>query len=375
MIEIVELNIRKDFPAPEFPVKKLPDADWRNGLIVRMPNWLGDAVMALPALRQLKRLLPESCALGVIAPAGQRAFYHSLPWLDVLIPLPSVHRRWDEDTRKKIRRIKFGVGMLFNNSLRDAIQLRLCGVSPLYGAAARGRGVLLRRAYSFPPPRSGCRRACHQANCYLAEAYALGAPRWNGVLPEIRIDRELVQMPPRIRDLCGHPKMLVLGAGAAYGAAKRWGSDAFRAVAADWIANGGIAVVVGGPLEKAIGEEIRQGLAERKIYDLTGQTDLFELMHLLKSAAAVVANDSGVMHLAAAQGTPGVAVFGSTDYTSTGPISPSWKLVVSDRQCSPCFRRVCPKGDPQCMKLIPPETVIRALQMTLKKQIPGEDRI
>lgn len=366
MIEIVELDIRKEFPAPEFPVREIPEADWRNGLIVRMPNWLGDAVMALPALRQLKRILPENCALGVIAPAGQRAFYHSLPWLDVLIPLLGLHRRWNADTRLKIRRIKFGAGLLFNNSLRDAIQLRLCGVSPLFGAAARGRSMLLRRSFSFVPPQPGRKRECHQANCYLAEAYALGAPRWDGILPEIRIDRELMQMPPLIRDLCSHPKMLVLGAGAAYGAAKRWSSDAFRAVAADWIAHGGIAAVVGSPSEKAIGEEIRQGLDKRKFYDLTGETDMFALMHLLKSAAAVIANDSGVMHLAAALGTPGVAVFGSTDYTSTGPISPKWKLVVSDQPCSPCFERVCPKGDPQCMKRIVPETVIRALAMATK---------
>ena len=366
MIEIAELDIRKDFPAPEFPVREIPVADWRNGLVVRMPNWLGDAVMALPALRQLKRILPENCALGVIVPAGQRALYHSLPWLDVLIPLADLHCRWDIDTRHKIQWIKFGAGLLFNNSLRDALQLRLCGVSPLFGAAARGRGVLLRRSFSFDPPQPGRQRGCHQANCYLAEAYALGAPRWDGTLPEIRIDRKLLQLPPRIRDLCTHPKMLVLGAGAAYGAAKRWGSDAFRAVAADWIAHGGIAVAVGGASEQAITQEIGQGLDERKFYDLAGQTDMFELMHLLRSAAAAVANDSGVMHLAAVLGTPGVAVFGSTDYTSTGPISPNWKLVVSDQECSPCFSRVCPKGDPQCMKRIPPETVIRALEMATK---------
>ena len=368
MIEIVELDIRRDFPAPEFPVRRIPDAEWRNGLIVRMPNWLGDACMALPALRQLKCILPENCALGVIAPAGQRAFYHSLPWLDAIIPLTELHRGWDADTRLKIRRIRFGAGLLFNNSLRDAIQLRMCRVSPIFGAAARGRGILLKRAFKFPSPCAGRKRMCHQANCYLAEAYALGAPRWDGTLPEIRIARDLVQLPQRIRDLCEHPRLLVLGAGAAYGAAKRWGSGSFRAVAADWLAQGGIAVVVGGPGEKAIGEEIRQGLDGSKFFDLMGQTDLFELMHLLRSAAAVVANDSGVMHLAAVLGTPGAAVFGSTDYTSTGPISPKWKLVVADQACAPCFARVCPKNDPRCMHSIPPETVIRALAMALGKE-------
>ncbi|MBQ7394019.1 MAG: lipopolysaccharide heptosyltransferase II [Lentisphaeria bacterium] len=374
MVEITELDLCRDFPAPDFPVEKIPEEEWRNGLIVRMPNWLGDAVMALPALWQLKKILPENCALGVVAPAGQRAFYHSLPWLDVLIPLVDLHRHWRKDTRRKIRRIKFGAGLLFNNSLRDTIEMRLCGVSPLFGTAARCRGIFLKRSFHFVPPKAGRLRKCHHTNCYLAEAYALGAPRWDGTLPEIRIAQDLVQMPAEVRDLCSHPKMLILGAGAAYGAAKRWSSESYNAVAADWISKGGIVVAVGGPSEKPIGEEIGHGLDPRKYYNMMGKTDLFALMHLLKSAAAAVANDSGVMHLTAALGTPGVAVFGSTDHTSTGPISSSWKLVCTDQPCSPCFCRTCPKKDPKCMKRIEPQTVIRALGMLRIKGVPGEEK-
>jgi len=370
MIEVVQLHLPEDFPAPVFPAA--PVADWKNGLLVRMPNWLGDAVMALPALRQLKKLLPENCALGVVAPAGQRAFYHSLPWLDVLIPLGGLHKLWYMDTLRKIRRIRFGAGLLFNNSLRDTLQLRSCGLSPLFGAAARGRSILLEEAFHFKSPNAGLFRNCHQANCYLSEAYALGAPRWDGVLPKISIAREMVELPALIRALCGHSRMLILGAGAAYGAAKRWGSESFRTVAADWIGRGGIVVSVGGPKEWEIGEEIGQGLRPEKFFNLMGRTDLFELMHLLRCAAAVAANDSGVMHLGAALGTPGVAVFGSTDYTSTGPISPDWKLVISDAECSPCFLRVCPKQEPQCMKKILPETVIHELNL-LKKNVLMEE--
>ena len=368
MLQVTELDICRDFPAPEFPVEAIPQEEWRNGLIVRMPNWLGDAVMALPALWQLKKMLPENCALGVVAPAGQRAFYHSLPWLDVLIPLADLHRRWRQDTRRKVRRIKFGAGLLFNNSLRDAVEFRLCGVSPLFGAAARCRGIFLHRTFRFVPPKAGRLRQCHQANCYLAEAYAMGAPKWDGSMPEIVIAQELLQMPQEVRDLCRHPEMLILGAGAAYGAAKRWSSESFRAVAADWIAKGGIAVAVGSPAERPIGEEIGQGLDPRKYFNMMGKTDMFALMHLLRSAAAAVANDSGVMHLTAVLGTPGVAVFGSTDYTSTGPILPSWKLVCSDQPCAPCFCRTCPKNDPQCMKKILPQTVIEALATLHKKK-------
>ena len=88
------LDIRREFGAPAFPVTPIPPETMRNGVVVRMPNWLGDAVMALPALRQLKNMLPEHCALAVITPRGMRPFYHALPWVDLILPLHDAHRRW-----------------------------------------------------------------------------------------------------------------------------------------------------------------------------------------------------------------------------------------------------------------------------------------
>ncbi|MBO5762634.1 MAG: hypothetical protein J6R85_02070 [Lentisphaeria bacterium] len=90
---ICHLDIRKDFPAPVQPQYTIER--WQNGLAVQMPNWLGDAVMALPALRQLKRIVPEGCALGVITPASLEMFYQSLPWVDLILPLTSAHRNWN----------------------------------------------------------------------------------------------------------------------------------------------------------------------------------------------------------------------------------------------------------------------------------------
>ena len=327
-----------------------------------MPNWLGDAVMALPALFQLRRLLPPQCALAVIVPASMRAFYHALPWIDLIIPLADLHRNWSREEIKMIRRFTPGAAVLFNNSFRDAVMLRLARVPELFGASARFRRVLLNRSFRFPSRISPGLNRLHHANKYLSIAYALGAPRWDGKLPEIRIPRPVTQLSGELRALCDHPRLLILAAGAAYGAAKRWRSENFRAVAADWIAGGGIAATVGSPAEAAIGAEIAEGLPEGKFSNLMGATDLTEVMLLLRSAYAVLANDSGIMHLAAALGRPGVAVFGSTDYTATGPISDNWKILYSHRPCSPCFRRVCPHGAADCMKDIGPEEAIQALR-------------
>ncbi len=356
------LDITREFPAPEFTPDAVARRGWKNGLVVRMPNWLGDAVMALPALHQLKLRLPAECALAVVIPAGLRTLFYALPWVDVIIPLANTHCRWSRNELQTVSRFAAGAGVLFNNSLRDALMMRLASVPELYGAAARCRGIFLTRSFNFPGRRDHVLNKLHHANKYLSIAYALGAPHWDGRLPEIVIARDKDQLKPNIWALCDHPRMLILAAGAAYGAAKRWRSEAFREVAADWIDRGGIAVTVGTAKEAPIGEEIGTGLPAGKFFNMMGQTDMTELMYLLQSAHSVVANDSGVMHLAAAMGRPGVAVFGSTDYSATGPIGGKWKILYANRPCSPCFKRSCPHNNPECMKLIEPAAVLAALR-------------
>ncbi|MGE4564064.1 MAG: lipopolysaccharide heptosyltransferase II [Victivallaceae bacterium] len=355
------LDIRREYPAPPLPRQQVAAKGWKNGLVVRMPNWLGDAVMALPALWQLKQILPPNAALGVIIPNGLRSFFHSLSWVDVIFPLAEAHRNWSREEIAAIRRFSPGAGVLFNNSLRDVCMLRLGGVSELYGGAARGRGFLLRGSFRFPPRRDHALNRLHHSNKYLAIATALGAPPWDGTLPPIDIARPSVQLRAELRALCDHPRMLILAAGAAYGAAKRYPSERFNFVARHWIGRGGIVIAVGSRDESSIGTEIGVGLPANKYTNLMGETDLCELMHLLRAARAVVANDSGVMHLAAALGKPGVAIFGSTDFTATGPIHPGWRILYSGRDCSPCFKRCCPRNSPQCMSDILPESVTAAL--------------
>ncbi len=355
------LDIRREYPAPLLPLQRIAAKGWKNGLVVRMPNWLGDAVMALPALWQLKQILPPNAALGVIIPVGLRSFFHSLSWVDIIFPLAETHRNWSREEIAAIRRFSPGAGVLFNNSLRDVCMLRLGGVSELYGGAARGRGFLLRGSFRFPPRRDQALNELHHANKYLAIAAALGAPPWDGTLPPIDIARPSIQLRAELRAFCDHPRMLILAAGAAYGAAKRYPSERFNFIARHWISRGGIVIAVGSRDESAIGTEIGVGLPVNKYTNLMGETDLCELMHLLRAARAVVANDSGVMHLAAALGKAGVAIFGSTDYTATGPIHPGWKILYSGRDCSPCFKRCCPRNNPQCMTDITPESVTAAL--------------
>lgn len=356
------LDIRREFPSPRFPVCPVPEAAWRNGLVVRMPNHLGDAVMALPALGQLKKIVPAECALYVIAPDGQRALYASLPIVDGVIGLEGIHRNWHCEEFQSLRRCRFRAGVLFNNSLRDTILMRLAGVRFLYGAAARCRSLLLYRSFRFPPRPVGRLTGIHQANKLLAMARAMGAPEWDGKMPEFHFRPSLYELNEQVVSICEHPRLLTIASGAAYGAAKRWPSENFRVVARSWVRHGGVVAVLGSASEREIGDEVIAGLSERKAFNLCGRTGLAELMQLLKHSVLTVANDSGVMHLAAVLGTPGIAVFGPTDYTATGPINPHWRLLYEKMECSPCFRRVCPSGKAACISRITPAMVVREMR-------------
>ena len=348
-------------PAREFPVRKLPEEPLKRGIVVRSPNWLGDAVMTLPALHALKTLLPEGAPLAVIAPPGVAELYRFLPDATHILTLDKPHTAWPEPVRRMIRDAGFQIGVLFNNSLRDTISLRRSGVSMLFGRAARGRSFLLKRSFAFPGWRTGRLNRSHHANEYLAMVRALGAEHAPLAMPELQPYRTLDQLDLELQGFCQHPNLMVLAPGAAYGAAKRWPSANFREVARRHIEQGGIVVVVGSAGERAIGDEVLDGLPANRAGNLSGKTSLSALYHLLKIARLCVANDSGIMHFAAALGTPGVAVFGPTDYCATGPVSDRWNLVFDKEPCAPCFERVCPRGNPCCITKITPETVIEAI--------------
>ncbi len=341
--------------APRFPVTPLRTEDFKNGVLVRMPNWLGDAVMAMPALMQLKKILPMGCGLFVICPAYMNDLFKALPIVDVVLGLENTHRFWGSEMQLRIKKLYCGAGILFNNSLRDAIQLKLAGVPRLYGAAARGRGILLERSLKFPKIHKGELHGIQHTDRYLAIVGALGAPEWNGELPEFVL--------PDVKPSIPTEKLLTLAAGAAYGAAKRWPSESFHQVAAWWLEQGGTVAALGTKGEHRIGEEVLQGLPADKAFNLCGKTNMPELMNLLKHSAATAANDSGLMHLSAALGTPGVAVYGPTDYTSTSPISSRWKILFDRQPCAPCFERECPSGTQQCMKAITPKQVCKELRV------------
>ena len=160
----------------------IPKDQWRDGLLVRSPNWLGDLVMTFPALMLLKRLLPEFCSLSVICPAGLAPVLDALDeTVDEIVPVANAHAFPTHRELAPLLHRHFGAGILFNNSLRDAIVMRRLGAKPLFGATARGRSILLREPITFPKRVSGQLNPPHQAKRCLEVAKKLGIDDWDGV--------------------------------------------------------------------------------------------------------------------------------------------------------------------------------------------------
>lgn len=344
--------------------------DWRDGLLIRVPNWLGDVIMTLPALTQLKKRLPAGKKLFVVCPANLEPLLSSLPIIDQIIPIPKAHKWWPLEERKRIRDLRAGIGVLFNNSLRDTFQLRQVGISTLYGAAARFRGPLLKGKIRFPKRKDNQLNMHHHASRYLSIAYMIGAEKWDGTLPEFAPQVDAEKVNELLSELSTPNDFLVLAPGAAYGDAKRWSADNFAAVARFVLEKGKSVVLVGSPAEKEVGDEILDSLESTNIVNLAGKTSLAELIQVLKKADICVANDSGVMHLAAAIGTKSVGIFGSTDPSATGPISNTCAILYNQQDCSPCFKRICPLGTRSCLESITPAQVIAKLSNYFSTKYP-----
>lgn len=164
---------------PVFPVTKPDRYDWRDGVLIRTPNWLGDIVMTLPAMMQLRRAVPEKCGIFVACPKGLATVFHALPDLvDKVVELRDAHRFPTRAEMSEIRALYAGIGILFNNSFRDALWMKAALIPRLYGAAARNRSWLLTRAFQFPKRQDRVLNRPHHAAKYLSMSMALGAPAW-----------------------------------------------------------------------------------------------------------------------------------------------------------------------------------------------------
>jgi heptosyltransferase-2 len=342
-----------------------PDETQVSRLVVRAPNWLGDAVLALPAMVALRRHF-SSAHLTVAAPAGVAALFAEDTGVrpDAVLTVPGATAA----AARALRAGAFELGILFPNSFGAAWILRRAGVPQRWGIARSARGWLLTRK-SVRTPHSAPE---HHANYYRNLVRGFGIPCSDDA-PAIRpVTRSRASAEAALvrAGVAADARLVGVAPGAAYGQAKQWPPARMAEVMARLIRDRGVTcVVVGAPHDRAAAREIESWLrahapgALTSVVDLVGRTDLGGLVGLASMCRVFLSNDSGAMHVAAATGRPVVAMFGPTDERVTRPVGRG-DVLTADVFCRPCHLRDCPI-DHRCMKRIDADSVFAAVSRHL----------
>jgi heptosyltransferase-2 len=308
-----------------------------------MPNWIGDAVMATPALRAIRAAFPDAHMAIVANPMVAELFaFH--PDCDQVI-------RFDKRSGHggaggfwrfchALRRERFALAILLQNAFEAAAMAMLAGIPRRAGYRTDGRGLLLSSGVTAVDKKHGL----HHVDYYLHMLHQLGIDSGDRRLRLAVTAEEQAAANERL----GAGDWVAVNPGASYGAAKRWIPERFAAVADGLAGEFGVRIVLtGGPGEAEIGRDIERAMKVPPV-NLIGLTSVRELMAVLAQCRLVVTNDSGPMHIAAAFGVPLVAVFGPTDHTTTSPLADNCRIVRSAADCAPCMLRECPT-DHHCM--------------------------
>jgi heptosyltransferase-2 len=321
-------------------------------LLIRATNWVGDAIMALPALRAVRSRFANA-QITILARPYVAEIYKEQGVCDDLLFVDT-----ENDTIRELRARRFEVALLMQNAFQAAWTVWRAGVPERIGYARDARGWLLSK--SVPVPKPG-EIPAHEQFYYLELLRRAG---WIDALPnETHIKLDVPQENRnRAEDLLqaagAHPdrKRIAIGAGASYGSAKCWPPDRFAELANRLQQQTGANVILFGTAsEAAVSSSIAAGLRQPPV-DLTGKTSIADLPSLFSRCQLFIGNDSGAMHVAAAVGLAVVAVFGPTDPLGTAPVTPRCSIVQEKPYCSPCFLRRCPT-DHRCMTRVTPEAV------------------
>jgi heptosyltransferase II len=344
-------------------------------LLIRATNWVGDAIMALPALRAVRKRFPEA-QIAILALPYVADIYRGQGIADELIGYDRKGEhagfRGREKLAAELRAEEFSTALLLQNAFDAAWIAWRAGIPERIGYNLDARGLLLTKP--IRKPRAG-EIPAHEKFYYLELVKRAGWIDATPDIPEISllVTEEQSRGAEEKLQSFGSKRgalRIAVGAGASYGSAKCWPPERFAAAFNQLLkAREAEVILFGTPSEVAVSKAIQAGL-EQAALDLTGKTEIAELPALLSRCAVFVGNDSGAMHVAAAAGLPVVAVFGPTDPYGTAPVTPRCTIVQEKPYCSPCFLRRCPT-DHRCMTAITPERVSTGILHTLAEVAAG----
>jgi heptosyltransferase-2 len=332
-----------------------------NKILVRATNWVGDAVMSLPALRALRGRYP-SAHIAILAKPWVGDLYGREPFCDELIPYSpkSLVEKWAAGRALASR--EFDMAILLQNAFEAAVVAYAARIPERIGYARDGRSLLLTKAIAVPQTKT------HERFYYLELLHGAGILDRVPECEAIRLDGAPAARAVGLArfDKLGMGDTIVgVSPGAAYGSAKRWLPERF-AEAASQVARelGARVAIFGSAAERDVCEIVARGVTV-PVHNFAGETSLGDYIELAAACRVYLTNDSGPMHIASALGLPTVAVFGATNHVTTGPTGPLARVIRENVECSPCLKRECPI-DHRCMTRVSAERVALAALELLK---------
>jgi len=342
--------------------------------LVISPNWIGDAVMAQPLLQLLRAQHPDR-AIDVLAPPSVAPVWRQMAEVADVLEAPFRHgalqlkERWQY--ARQLRRRGYADAYVLPNTLKFALLPWLAGIPTRVGYRGESRYGLINVMHENDVPQRP------MVPFYAALAQPPVRPLPAGFAPprpRLQADDEQVRLAFARSGLDLERPLLAFAPGAEFGSAKRWPAEHFAGLAQLILARHRDAqiVLLGSPKDREVCKQLADAVGpagDGAVFNLAGQTSLAEAVALIARAAAVVSNDSGLMHIASAQDRPVVVMYGPTDFRQTPPSSPVAAMLSLELDCAPCHQRECPLEHHRCMRDMTPAFVWRTLEPMLETSL------
>ena len=344
-----------------------------NNIVVRGTNWVGDAVMTIPALRQLRRSFPQA-HITLATRAWAEGLFADSDFLDDLQIHSGSGLRSVVQQVRQWRKRNFDLAILFPNSLETALVASLARVPMRVGYATEGRQALL----THPLPLPEWRAEKHEVFFYLKivaelewlikqeQSFLDSSP--DGSLKVSEPRKLMAKEFLRSQGVRLDQKLVALCPGSINSRAKRWPAERYAALGDKFIDKlGATVLLIGSAAETDVSLEVARQMRHQPVM-LTGKTDLATLVATLSIVDLVVTNDTGPAHIASALSRPTLVIFGPTNPLTTRPFSPFGEILREPPDCAPCMLRDCPI-DHRCMTAISPDAVFARAEVLLTSGI------
>jgi heptosyltransferase II len=340
-------------------------------ILVRGTNWIGDAVMSVPALRELRRIFPEA-HITLHTAEWADGLFGDAEFIDELVTFKRSKWRIKDvyDNWQFLQDDAFDLAILFPNSFESALTAFLTRIPRRFGYNKDLRELLLTDPIAVPEWKDRKHEVFYYLNLIAeVEKRVLGRDSVASALPDVSLDvtsqrQTAAKQLLNSVGILGDKKIVALGVGSTNSRAKRWPAQSYAALNDMLQTQSGVNVVlIGSKEESSVAADVIS-LSSSKPIDLTGKTELSEAVATLGSVDLLISNDMGLAHAADAVGTPTIIIFGPTDPTTTRPYSPNAEVISKKVECAPCMLRDCPI-DHRCMTRITPEEVWTAAKRRL----------